>query len=93
MGTEPTVRTRVVASGLVQGVFFRETCRREARRAGVTGWVRNRPDGTVEAVFEGPPESVERMVAWCRRGPSRAHVRGLTTLPEEPEGLREFEVA
>lgn len=87
-----TVRTRVVASGLVQGVFFRDSCRREARRAGVAGWVRNRPDGTVEAVFEGSPESVDRMVAWCRRGPSRAHVHGLTTTPEEPEGLREFEV-
>lgn len=86
------MRTRVVASGLVQGVFFRDTCRREARRAGVAGWVRNRPDGTVEAVFEGPPESVGRMVDWCRRGPSRAHVRGLTTTPEEPEGLRGFEV-
>lgn len=92
-GTDRTiVRTRVVASGLVQGVFFRDTCRREARRAGVAGWVRNRPDGTVEAVFEGPPESVGRMVDWCRRGPSRAHVRGLTTTPEEPEGLRGFEV-
>ncbi|HEX6447803.1 MAG TPA: acylphosphatase [Streptosporangiales bacterium] len=89
---EPVVRTRVVVSGLVQGVFFRDTCRREARRGGVAGWVRNRPDGTVEAVFEGPRESVDRMVEWCRRGPSRARVRELTTLPEEPEGLREFDV-
>jgi acylphosphatase len=89
---EPVVRTRVVVSGLVQGVFYRDTCRREARRGGVAGWVRNRPDGTVEAVFEGPRESVDRMVEWCRRGPSRARVRALTTLPEEPEGLREFVV-
>lgn len=93
MGTESTVRTRVVVSGLVQGVFFRDTCRREARRLGVAGWVRNRPDGAVEAVFEGPAGSVERMVAWCRRGPSRAQVRELTTLPEQPEGLRGFVVA
>lgn len=91
--SEPTVRTRVVVSGLVQGVFFRDTCRREARRTGVAGWVRNRPDGAVEAVFEGPPESVDRMVTWCRRGPSRARVRELSSLPEEPEGLREFVVA
>ncbi|MGH3374694.1 MAG: acylphosphatase [Actinoallomurus sp.] len=88
----PTVRTRVVVSGLVQGVFFRDTCGREARRTGVAGWVRNRPDGAVEAVFEGAPESVDRMVTWCRRGPSRARVRELSSLPEEPEGLREFVV-
>jgi acylphosphatase len=89
---EPVVRTRVVVSGLVQGVFFRDTCQREARRKGVAGWVRNRPDGDVEAVFEGPPGAVERMVEWCRRGPSRARVRELTSLPEEPEGLRGFDV-
>jgi acylphosphatase len=89
---EPVVRTRVVVSGLVQGVFFRDTCRREAQRAGVAGWVRNRRDGAVEAVFEGPRGSVDRMVEWCRHGPSRARVRELTILPEEPEGLREFVV-
>lgn len=86
------VRKRVVVSGLVQGVFFRDTCRREAAGCGVTGWVRNRPDGTVEAVFEGEESAVERMVRWARRGPSRAIVQDAAVYPEEPEGLTTFTV-
>lgn len=68
------VAREVVVHGHVQGVFFRDSCRREAERAGVTGWVRNEPDGTVAARFEGPAPAVERLVAWCRQGPPRARV-------------------
>jgi acylphosphatase len=68
----------------VQGVFFREDCRREAVGAGVAGWVRNRPDGRVEAVFEGEPDAVARLVTWCRTGPPSARVTGIEVLDEEP---------
>ena len=70
------VRRRVVVRGYVQGVFFRDTCRREASARGVGGWVTNRPDGAVEAVFEGEPDAVGAMVDWCRRGPRGADVVG-----------------
>jgi acylphosphatase len=86
------VRKRVIVSGLVQGVFYRDTCRREAATQGVAGWVRNRRDGTVEAVFEGPADRVERLVAWARRGPSRAIVSDITVADEPPEGLSGFAV-
>jgi acylphosphatase len=68
----------------VQGVFFRDTCRREATAAGVRGWVRNNPDGTVEAVFEGSEGAVRRMVEWSRRGPSPARVDKVDVYAEEP---------
>jgi acylphosphatase len=74
--TDPT-RVRVVVSGRVQGVWFRDACRDMARAVGVSGWVRNRADGRVEAEFEGPPAAVQRMVAWCHDGPPRARVDGL----------------
>jgi len=67
-------RRRVVITGEVQNVWFRDSCRTEALARNVTGWVRNRPDGSVEAVFEGSLEAVEQMIAWCRIGPPRAHV-------------------
>lgn len=86
------MRRRVRARGRVQGVFYRDTCRREAQAAGVCGWVRNLPDGAVEAVFEGPPEAVDRMVAWCRQGPSRAGVTDLDVVDEPVEGLAGFAV-
>ncbi|GAB1689827.1 acylphosphatase [Krasilnikovia sp. M28-CT-15] len=86
------VRTRVVVSGEVQGVYFRDTCRRTAAQHGVTGWVRNLPDGRVEAVFEGDPEGVEGLVAWARRGPSRATVTAMTVHDEPVEGLTTFEI-
>ncbi|MEV8097585.1 acylphosphatase [Kitasatospora sp. NPDC085879] len=86
------IRRRVVVAGVVQGVFFRDTCRREAAAAGVAGWVRNLPDGRVEAVFEGEPAAVERLVAWCGRGPSRAVVEERRISEEAPEGLTGFEV-
>jgi acylphosphatase len=87
-----TVRRRVVVSGLVQGVYFRDTTRRLALAHGVSGWVRNRPDGTVEAVFEGEPAAVERLVDFCRRGPRGAVVDRVAVTPEEPEGLAGFRV-
>jgi acylphosphatase len=85
-------RRRVVLQGHVQGVFFRETTRRRALAAGVSGWVRNAPDGSVEAVFEGEPEAVERLVAFAREGPRGARVDWVDLANEEPEGLSGFEV-
>ena len=87
-----TVRRRVRAHGRVQGVYFRDSVRREAGSRGVAGWAANRPDGTVEAVFEGPRDAVEALVELCRRGPGRARVERLDVEEEPPEGLRGFEV-
>lgn len=67
-------RMRVIVRGYVQGVGFRASCQREADAAGVRGWVRNRWDGTVEALFEGPEEAVDRMIRWCQHGPRMADV-------------------
>ena len=78
--------------GRVQGVFFRDTTRRQASSRGVAGWVRNRLDGTVEAVFEGDPEAVESMVALCREGPRGARVEQVEVHEEDPEGLSAFEI-
>ena len=86
------VRRRVVVRGDVQGVFFRDSTRREAARRSVAGWVCNRRDGAVEAVFEGPPAEVEAMVEFCSSGPRAADVDRVTTSDEEPEGLAGFEV-
>ncbi len=68
------LRAHVIVQGLVQGVWFRASTREQALRIGVTGWVRNMPDGSVEAVFEGEKKKVEEIVAWCHRGPSGARV-------------------
>jgi acylphosphatase len=76
----------------VQGVWFRDSCRREALTRDVAGWVRNRMDGTVEAVFEGPAPAVAEMVAWCRVGPPRADVSGIDVTEEPPEGIVGFRV-
>lgn len=86
------VRRRVVVSGRVQGVFFRDSCRREATAAGLSGWVRNRPDGTVEAVLEGDEQGVERVVHWMRSGPSHAEVDDVSVIAEDPAGERGFRV-
>ena len=80
------IRKRVVVRGQVQGVFFRDTCRREAQAAGVSGWVANRDDGGVEAVFEGDDAAVERMVRWCRTGPPQAQVDNVEVAEEPVEG-------
>jgi acylphosphatase len=86
------IRRRVTVTGRVQGVFFRETVRRRAESARVAGWVRNAPDGSVEAVFEGEPRAVERLVDWCREGPRGARVEWVDVASEEPEGLSGFAV-
>jgi acylphosphatase len=87
------IRRRVRAWGSVQGVFFRATCAREAARRGVSGWVSNLPDGSVEAVFEGEASAVEAMTAWCRRGPDGARVDGVESSEEPPEGLDGFRIS
>ncbi len=81
--TESPVRVQVVATGLVQGVWFRHACREAAREEGVGGWVRNRADGAVEAELEGPAASVDRLVAWFRTGPPQAQVESVdvTVIP------------
>ena len=86
------VRRRVLVKGHVQGVFFRDSCRREAEDRGVAGWVTNRSDGAVEAVFEGDPDAVEALVDWCGSGPGGADVEDAETSDERPEGLSGFEV-
>jgi acylphosphatase len=86
------VRRRVVVSGRVQGVWFRESCRREAVALGVTGWVRNRADGAVEAAFEGDSSAVLAMVTWSRIGPPFADVTHLDAFDEEPTGDSGFQV-
>jgi acylphosphatase len=86
------IRKRVVAHGLVQGVFFRDTTRRLAQTRGVAGWVRNTPGGSVEAVFEGPSEAVEWMASFMHEGPRGADVERAEVIDEEPEGLSGFVV-
>lgn len=78
--------------GRVQGVFFRNTCRREATARSVAGWITNRADGSVEAVFEGAPDDVDAMVKWTRHGPPSAEVAHVDALPEPVEGLAGFQV-
>jgi acylphosphatase len=85
-------RTRVVVHGFVHGVFFRDTVRRRAEARGVAGWVRNNRDGTVEAVFEGEPDAVERLVLFMHEGPSGARVDRVEAFEEEAEGLVGFRV-
>ncbi len=84
------IRRRVVVHGHVQGVFFRDSTRRMAQRHGVAGWVANRWDGAVEAVFEGEADAVERLVAFSREGPRGAQVESIEVSEEEPEDLRGF---
>jgi acylphosphatase len=92
VGVDEPVARRVVVSGHVQGVFFRDSARREAHRRGVAGWVRNCPDGTVEAHFEGDAPAVEELVRWSRRGPRHATVFDVRVREAEPEGLSRFEI-
>jgi acylphosphatase len=82
----------VVVSGDVQGVYFRDTCRQVATENRVSGWVRNRRDGSVEAAFEGSPDAVDRMVEWARSGPPTALVDTVDAYDEEPERLTGFEI-
>jgi len=86
------LRRRVVVGGRVQGVFFRDSCRSEATQRGVAGWVANRDDGSVEAVFEGEPDAVGRLVSFSREGPRGARVDSVQVVEEEPEGSDGFDV-
>jgi acylphosphatase len=79
-------RVHVYISGQVQGVFFRDSTRQKAEELGLAGWVRNIPDGRVEALFEGPSEGVREMVRWCKEGPSHADVEDVDTEYEDAEG-------
>jgi acylphosphatase len=90
--SDNVVRRRVVVHGEVQGVNFRDEARKEAESAGLAGSVTNRDDGGVEAVFEGDPDAVERLVDWCRSGPSSAEVENVEESEEEPHGDSGFEV-
>lgn len=82
----------MVVSGHVQGVYFRHSCRREANRWVVTGWIRNADDQTVHAHFEGEPLAVEALIEWCRTGPPEADVADVAVFEQEPEGLTDFRV-
>ena len=86
------IRRRVLVSGRVQGVSFRDGCRRAAVEAGVNGFVRNLPDGRVEAVFEGSEAAVDSMLAWASRGPSFAHVTDVEVTAEDPLTVSGFTV-
>jgi acylphosphatase len=90
--TADRIARNVVASGDVQGVFFRDSVRREARRLGVVGWVRNRADGRVEAHLEGPPDALAQLVRWFREGPRHALVDDLRVTEVEPEGFDRFAI-
>jgi acylphosphatase len=85
-------RARVIVRGHVQGVFFRAEASSRARSLGLAGWVRNRPDGTVEAAFEGERDAVESMLRWCERGPRGAHVDAVDVTWQEPVGDAGFAV-
>lgn len=85
------IRRRVIVRGFVQGVFFRDSTRRLARQHSVAGWISNRWDGSVEAVFEGEREAVERLVRYVHEGPRGASVDEVEVVEEEPEGLAGFE--
>jgi acylphosphatase len=86
------IRRRVTVHGSVQGVGFRFSVARAAQPRGVAGWVSNRPDGTVEAVFEGEPDAVDSLVRFCREGPRGAVVDRVDVADEEPEGLGRFAI-
>jgi acylphosphatase len=89
--TEPVAK-RVVVHGSVQGVFFRDTTRRRAESRGVAGWVRNCPDGTVEALFEGDPQAVDALVRFAGEGPRGAQVERVEVSEAQPRGLDGFEI-
>jgi acylphosphatase len=90
--TDETVHRHVLIKGDVQGVNFREATRRKATEAGVSGWVTNRSDGHVEAVFEGPADAVDQMISFCKEGPTAATVEDIDVDSQEPEGLSGFDV-
>jgi len=89
---DEVIRRRVVVHGRVQGVFFRHSARERATAHGVAGWACNRPDGAVEAVLEGSPETVERVLRFFETGPPRARVERVEVQKEQPQGLSGFEI-
>jgi acylphosphatase len=89
---DDAIRRRVTVQGRVQGVFFRDSLRQRANSGRVTGWARNRSDGAVEAVFEGRPDDVERLIEFARTGPRQAEVESVDVSDEEPEGITGFEI-
>jgi acylphosphatase len=91
--TDQRVRRRVVVHGRVQGVFFRDSTCQRARACDVDGWVRNRPDGSVEAAFEGPPDAVDALVRFCETGPRGARVSRVEVFDEPPESLEGFGIS
>ena len=92
MTAPAVVRVHAVVSGRVQGVWYRESCRREAERLGVGGWVRNRPDGRVEIEAEGPRPAVDALLTWATHGPPRAIVDGVAVDDRPPQGESRFRV-
>ena len=86
------IRRRLLVSGRVQGVFYRDTCRSEAGAAGVAGSARNLPDGRVEVVLEGHQQSVERVIDWCWKGTPGSSVEDIAISKEEPQGLDSFRI-
>lgn len=86
------VRKHVVVHGRVQGVFFRDTTRRTAESRGVAGWVRNTPEGSVEAVFEGEPDAIDALIRFVHEGPRGAAVERVEVADEEPQGLTGFQI-
>jgi len=86
------VRRQITIKGDVQGVNFREATRRKATEAGVAGWVTNLPNGSVEAVFEGPPEAVDQLVEFCQVGPTAASVESVDVSDDQPQGISGFDV-
>lgn len=90
--SDDVIRRRARVHGRVQGVFFRDSTRERARAHGVAGWARNMPDGSVEAVLEGEPEAVQRVVRFLRAGPPHARVERVELDEETPEGLRGFSI-
>ena len=89
---DDSIRRRVTVAGRVQGVFFRDSLRQRANSHRVTGWATNRSDGALEAVFEGSPDDVDRLVQFAKSGPRQAEVDSVDVREEEPEGLTGFEV-
>lgn len=86
-----TRAVKVTVTGRVQGVFFRARCAEQAQRLGVTGWVRNEYDGSVRGHFEGDPEAVDALVAWCHDGSPRARVDAVDVAETAPEGMASFD--
>lgn len=90
--SDDVIARQVVVHGRVQGVFFRDSCRQQAVLSRVGGWVRNEPDGSVAALFEGPAQAVDAMVAWCREGPPHARVERVEVEEAGPSGSTVFDV-